>query len=163
MQRRSAFPHPAQTPRQSPLSPRGRGAGGEGPHPPTTPRLPTARARQLRQQQTPEEQALWQQLRAKRFSSWKFRRQQPLGRFIVDFVCLARRLIIELDGAQHAENAAYDLQRDAWLRQQGFRVLRFWNNEWSMQREAVLEVIWQELQVDAPLPNPSPARGEGSN
>ena len=145
----------------APLSPCGRGAGGEGAHTPAT--LDDvwlqARARELRKQQTAEEHALWQQLRAKRFSGWKFRRQQPLGRFIVDFVCFAQRLIVELDGGQHAQAAEYDKHRDDWLKQQGFRVLRFWNNEWSMQQETVLEAIWQALQRKPPLPNPSPARG----
>ncbi len=84
-----------------------------------------------------------------------------LGRFIVDFVCFAKRLIVELDGGQHAEAVDHDNRRDAWLEQQGFRVLRFWNNEWSQQPEAVLDSIWQALQQEPPLPNPSPARGEG--
>ncbi|MBK6961017.1 MAG: DUF559 domain-containing protein [Gammaproteobacteria bacterium] len=156
----------AQTPEDpflAPLSPCGRGVGGEGASQPATEDEAwlQARARELRQQQTPEEHALWQQLRAKRFAGYKFRRQQPLGRFIVDFVCFAQRLIVELDGGQHAEAAEYDFRRDAWLKQQGFRMLRFWNNEWSAQREAVLEAIWQALQQEPPLPNPSPTRGEG--
>jgi very-short-patch-repair endonuclease len=125
------------------------------------------RARELRRQQTPAEQALWQQLRAKRFSNFKFRRQQPMGRYILDFVCFEQKLIIELDGGQHAEAREYDAQRDAWLQQQGFRVLRFWNNEWSEQSEAVMESIWQALQEKKgnsrtdtpPLPGPLP-RGE---
>ncbi|MCL2297384.1 MAG: elongation factor P maturation arginine rhamnosyltransferase EarP [Proteobacteria bacterium] len=153
-------PPSAQT--DTPLSPRGRGVGGEG-EPPSqqeTGRL-LQRARELRKQQTPHEQALWQQLRAKRFSDYKFRRQQPLGCFIVDFVCFPKRLIIELDGGQHADSAEYDAQRDAWLTKEGFRVLRFWNNEWAMQQEAVLETIWNALQEPPPLPNHSPARGEG--
>jgi len=148
---------------RAPLPPRGGGAGGEGANTPATDDEPwlQARARELRQQQTPDEQALWQQLRAKRFSGHKFRRQQVLGRFIVDFVCFAKRLIVELDGGQHAEAVDHDNRRDAWLERQGFRVLRFWNNEWSQQPEAVLDSIWQALQQAPPLPNPSPARGEG--
>jgi type I restriction enzyme S subunit len=148
---------------RAPLPPRGGGAGGEGANTPATDDelWLQARARELRQQQTPDEQALWQQLRAKRFSGHKFRRQQVLGHFIVDFVCFAKRLIVELDGGQHAEAVEHDGRRDAWLEQQGFRVLRFWNNEWSQQPEAVLESIWQALQQEPPLPNPSPARGEG--
>jgi|GEM_PF-11171 len=140
-----------------PLSPCGRGAGGEGFDP-----LKLAQyARELRKQQTPHEHALWQQLRAKRFSGFKFRRQQVLGCYIVDLVCFEKRLIVELDGGQHADAAGYDARRDAWLRSQGFRVLRFWNNEWTTQEEAVLETIWGALQEPPPLPNPSPARGEG--
>lgn len=126
-----------------------------------------ARARELRRAQTPQEQALWQHLRAKRFDGYKFRRQQPLGHYIVDFVCFGQKLIVELDGSQHANATQYDAQRDAWLKQQGFRVLRFWNNQWTAQPESVLEAIWLTLQQEPPLsscpplPNPSPSRGEG--
>lgn len=146
----------------APLPPRGGGAGGEGARTPTTEHQSwlQTRARELRKEQTPQEQALWQHLRAKRFAGYKFRRQQPLGGFIVDFVCFAQRVIVELDGGQHAEATAYDAERDAWLKQHNFRVLRFWNNEWTAQPEAVFEAIWQALQ-QPPLPNPSPARGEG--
>jgi type I restriction enzyme S subunit len=107
------------------------------------------------------EQLLWQQLRAKRFSGFKFRRQQKIGRYIVDFVCFAQKLIIELDGSQHADVQVEDATRDHWLRGEGFRVLRFWNNELLGQTDAVLEAIWQALQQEPPLPNPSPTRGEG--
>ena len=108
------------------------------------------RARALRQNQTPFEAELWQHLRAKRFSAFKFRRQQPIGHYIVDFVCFQTRLIIELDGGQHLEAADYDTRRDAWLKSQGFTVLRFWNHEWSQQREAVLEKIWRVLHESSP-------------
>lgn len=120
------------------------------------------RARQLRRSQTPHEQELWQELRAKRFSGFKFRRQAPIGRYIVDFVCFAQKVIIELDGSQHQDNEDYDAARDQWLTEQGFSVLRFWNNQWTQQREAVLEVVWQKLNDHFhPLPNPSPMKGEG--
>ncbi|MDR0247229.1 MAG: elongation factor P maturation arginine rhamnosyltransferase EarP [Burkholderiales bacterium] len=119
------------------------------------------RARELRKQQTPHEYALWQQLRAKRFSDYKFRRQQPLGRFIVDFVCFPQRLIVELDGGQHADVSEYDAQRDTWLEHEGFRILRFWNNEWTMQQESVLEAIWRALQEPPPLPQPLSHKGRG--
>ncbi|MDP1698386.1 MAG: endonuclease domain-containing protein [Xanthomonadaceae bacterium] len=118
-------------------------------------------ARALRREQAPAERELWQQLRAKRFDGFKFRRQQPLGRYIVDFVCLAQRLILELDGGQHADAADYDTIRDAWLQQQGFRVRRFWNNQWSAQREAVLEAIWTALH-SPPSPQPLPREGGGA-
>ncbi len=153
--------------RSTPLSPRGRGAGGEG-----IQTLNTSdaiwfrdRARQLRKEQTPMEQWLWQLLRAKRFSGFKFRRQQTIGRYIVDFVCFAQKLIIELDGSQHADAQEEDAARDHWLRGEGFRVLRFWNNELQQQTDAVLEMIWSALQEsqEPPLPNPSPTRGEGLN
>jgi very-short-patch-repair endonuclease len=150
----------------TPLSPRGRGAGGEGA---TTSGLPhnawlRDRARELRKAQTPQEQALWQQLRAKRFSGFKFRRQQVIGRYIADFVCFEQKLVIELDGSQHSDTKQADAQRDHWLNGQGFRVLRFWNNQWQSQQTGVLEAIWQALHEDKPsppLPNPSPTRGEG--
>lgn len=165
--RQRQSPSPQPLPHQdgwtpSPLSPRGRGAGGEGAN------LNTAapdeawlkqRAKELRREQTPFEHTLWQQLRAKRFSGFKFRRQQVLGRYIVDFVCMEKRLIVEADGGQH--NTDSDGERDAWLQQQGFHVLRVWNNDIAHQLDAVLELIWQALQQESPLPNPSPARGEG--
>jgi very-short-patch-repair endonuclease len=81
----------------------------------------------------------------------KFKRQKPVGRYIADFVCWERRLIIELDGGQHAEQAAYDRRRDAWLRSQGYTVLRFWNNDVMQQLEGVLEQI---RCVVSPGPSP---------
>lgn len=117
------------------------------------------RARELRQNQTLAEQAMWQQLRAKRFSGFKFRRQEPIGRYIADFVCFSAKLIIELDGEQHLAQREHDENRDTWLATQGFRVLRFWNNEWLSQPEAVLDTIFSALY--APSPDPSPIKGEG--
>lgn len=116
------------------------------------------RARELRAEQTPAEQQLWQQLRAKRFAGFKFRRQEPIGRYIADFVCFRAKLIVELDGSQHLENREHDENRDIWLKEQGFVVLRFWNNQWALEAESVLEAIWRALN---PLPNPSPKMGEG--
>jgi len=75
----------------------------------------------------------------------RFRRQQPIAPYIVDFVCFEKKLIVELDGGQHAEQSAYDAERTTWLESQGFRVLRFWNNQILMEIEAVKEVIWKEL------------------
>ena len=118
--------------------------------------IPKARrdlARQLRQESTPFEQSFWQHVRGGRFSGFKFRRQQPLGPYIADFVCQQARLVVELDGSQHAEAGEYDRSRDAWLHEEGYRVLRVWNSEWSTQREAVLEKLWQMLQ-EGPLPSP---------
>ena len=88
----------------------------------------------------------------------KFKRQKPMGRYIVDFVCVEQRLIIEIDGGQHAEQMAYDQHRDAWLRSQGYTVLRFWNNEVMQQLEGVLEQIRAVPSPPAPLPQV----GEGS-
>lgn len=104
------------------------------------------RARQLRQESTPFEQTFWKSVRAKRFSGYKFRRQQTIGPYIVDFVCLQAKLIVELDGAQHADNIEYDQQRDDWLISEGYRVIRVWNHEWVKNKNAVLEKIWHELQ-----------------
>jgi very-short-patch-repair endonuclease len=87
----------------------------------------------------------------------KFKRQKPVGRYIVDFVCWEYRLIIELDGGPHSEDVAYDQQRDAWLRTQGYRVLRFWNNEVVQQLDAVLE----QIRIATLSPGPSPTSGRG--
>ena len=104
------------------------------------------------------EHRLWQILRARRLSSFKFRRQMPIASFIVDFVCLGRRLIVEADGGQHGEDV--DAGRDFYLKTQGFRVLRFWNNDIFTNEEGVIERILEALE--APLPNPSPAEGRGA-
>ncbi|HMM55474.1 MAG TPA: endonuclease domain-containing protein [Candidatus Desulfobacillus sp.] len=120
-------------------------------------------AKQLRSNQTDAEQKLWYHLRAHRFMDLKFKRQKPLGRYIVDFVCVERKLIIELDGGQHAEQAAYDTERDDWLRSEGYAVLRFWNNEVMLEMEGVLERIRLALE-SLPSPQPSPRkRGEGAD
>jgi very-short-patch-repair endonuclease len=117
-------------------------------------------AKSLRSHQTEAEQRLWYHLRAHRFMEMKFKRQKPIGRYIVDFICVERQLIIELDGGQHAEQLAYDRQRDAWLRSKGYTVLRFWNNEVMQQLEGVLEQIRLTLTAPAP-PAPLPQAGEG--
>ena len=113
-------------------------------------------AKALRSKQTEAEQRLWYHLRAHRFLGLKFKRQKPMGRYIVDFVCLEQRLIIEIDGGQHSEQLHYDQHRDAWLRSQGYTVLRFWNTDVMQQLESVLEQIRCALS-----PGPSPARGRG--
>src|SRR3989344_243334 len=113
-------------------------------------------AKTLRTNQTEAEQRLWYHLRAHRFMGYKFKRQKPIGRYIVDFACLEHRLIIELDGGQHSEQVAYDQQWDAWLRNQGYTILRFWNIDVMQQLESVLEQILFALS-----PGPSPSRGRG--
>jgi very-short-patch-repair endonuclease len=97
-------------------------------------------------------------LRAKRLAEWKFKRQEQIGNYIVDFVCFKARLVVEADGSQHADSAG-DAQRDAYLTRQGFRVLRFWNNDVLTNSDGVGTAILAALET--PLPNPSPARGEG--
>jgi very-short-patch-repair endonuclease len=104
-----------------------------------------SRAKALRNDPTDAERILWQHLRLRQLGRHKFRRQQPLGHYIVDFVCLENRLVIEVDGGQHNTQQSYDEKRDTWLEQRGFRVLRFWNNEVMQNIEAVKEAIWQAL------------------
>ena len=125
------------------------------------------RAKSMRRNPTEAERRLWSILRAKRLNGYKFKRQQKLGWYIVDFVNFEHRLIVEADGSQHAESAE-DEVRDAWLRSQGFLVLRFWNNDILARSEIVADAIWHALDAARPLPPtasrrapPSPARGEG--
>ena len=82
-------------------------------------------ARTLRKNLTDAEKRLWQKINRRQIGAFKFRRQHPIGEYIVDFVCLERHLIVELDGGQHAAQVAYDDQRTAWLKSRGYRVLRF--------------------------------------
>jgi very-short-patch-repair endonuclease len=119
------------------------------------------RAKEMRSEQTGAEHRFWQIVRAKRFSGYKFRRQVPIDFYIADFLGFDRRLIIELDGGHHAD-ATSDARRDAYLNQQGFRVLRVWNDELFNNEEGVVTSILNALELP-PLPNPSPARGEGLN
>ena len=104
------------------------------------------RARAMRREPTEAERHLWRLLRDRRFASLKFRRQETIGRYIVDFVCYERRLVVEVDGGQHADNA-YDVERDAWLGSRGFRVIRFWNTDVLSNPEGVQHAIAQELRL----------------
>jgi 2-isopropylmalate synthase len=99
-----------------------------------------ARARAMRGAATDAELRLWRLLRDRRLDGLKFRRQVPVGPYIVDFLCVGARLIVEADGSQHSENAL-DEVRDAYLLRDGWRVLRFWNHEVIQNREGVLETI----------------------
>ncbi len=112
----------------------------------------THRARTLRSHPTEAEQRLWYFLRRRQLDGVKFRRQFPIGVFIVDFLCLEKRLIVEVDGGQHVERMRYDQRRDAWLEAQGFRVLRFWNDEVLKQTTSVVEVIRARLEDPSPPP-----------
>jgi very-short-patch-repair endonuclease len=98
---------------------------------------------------TEAERRLWYWLRAHRFSDVSFRRQTPIGSFIVDFVSHAHRLVIEIDGGQHSENAS-DIRRDEWLHSKGYRVLRFWNFEVLKNRDGVLARIAEAVSNSAP-------------
>jgi len=104
----------------------------------TSPLLPLAR--HLRRNMTEAEKVLWHDLRAGRLQGTRFRRQHPIGPYVADFACVSARLVIEVDGGQHNENA-HDQKRDAYLQAQGWRVLRFWNNEVLGNREGVLLAI----------------------
>lgn len=105
------------------------------------------RARQMRREPTEAERRMSRLLRDRRLGSFKFRRQEQLGRYIVDFVCFERKLIVEVDGSQHADNA-YDTNRDAWLRSRGFEVLRFWNNDVMMNASGVQFIIAARLGLE---------------
>jgi very-short-patch-repair endonuclease len=95
---------------------------------------------------TAAEQAMWHVLKGRQISGLKFRRQHPFGDYILDFVCLESKLVIEVDGGQHSDNKEYDAIRTDVLQQAGLKVLRFWNNEVLQEIEAVKEKIWMTLQ-----------------
>jgi len=104
-------------------------------------------ARALRHEATDEERLLWSYLRSKQFAGRRFRRQQPIGPYVVDFYCSAAKLIVELDGSHHweAEQHAYDEARTLWLAANGYRVLRFSNVEFLRERNSVLDAIWHAV------------------
>src|SRR5471030_228172 len=114
--------------------------------------MASTHARQLRSNPTEAEKRLWSKLRLKQIKGYRFRRQVPVGPYIVDFICLAKRLIIEVDGGQHSANIEQDLARTAWLESQNFHVLRFWNNEVLGNIEGLYEVIVQHLANRLPPP-----------
>jgi very-short-patch-repair endonuclease len=118
---------------------------------------PTTTARNLRKRLTDTERFLWSQLRARQIEGCKFRRQTPIGKYIVDFVCHEQRVIVEVDGGQHSENTEQDSIRDKWFGEQGYKILRFWNNEVLTNIEGVLEVIRDNCKSHPPL-NPLPSR-----
>jgi very-short-patch-repair endonuclease len=141
--------------KKEPLSPCGRGGWGEGAM------NQRALAKHLRSRMTESERRLWQRLRAHRLDGEKFRRQQPIGPYIVDFVHLRARLIVEADGGQHSDSP-HDKLRDDWLREQGFTVLRFWNNEIMTNLDGVLETILDAVRSvpSPPAPLPQGERGD---
>jgi very-short-patch-repair endonuclease len=108
----------------------------------------TSLARELRQRQTEAEKTLWARLRNRQLEGVKFRRQQPIGHYIVDFASLENRIIVEIDGGQHNEREMRekDEERTAWLRREGYHILRFWNNEVLNNVSGVLEVIREALK-----------------
>jgi very-short-patch-repair endonuclease len=104
---------------------------------------------------------LWQLLRDRNLKQYKFRRQHPLGPYIANFICLDRRLVIEIDGGQHQEQAPYDAKRTSDLEAGGYRMLRFWDNDVLLKTSDVMEAIYQALQA-APHPTPTPRVLRGS-
>jgi very-short-patch-repair endonuclease len=114
-----------------------------------------ARVRQLRRASTEAENLLWSRLRGRRYEACKFRRQVWIGPFVVDFLCQEAKLVIELDGAQHSEAVAYDEARSRFLAQEGFKVLRFWNNGVATDLDSVLAAIRVELLRRVPSPSHS--------
>jgi len=110
------------------------------------------RARRLRRQQTDAERELWSRLRGREVGGAKFRRQHAIGRYVVDFCCPERRLVVEVDGGQHLVKEEYDLQRTALLLRRGYRMLRFWDNDVLLNADVVMEEIARV--VEDPHPNP---------
>jgi very-short-patch-repair endonuclease len=129
-----------------------------------------AQAKKLRSNMTDAERRLWYHLRAHRFGGLKFKRQVPIGPYVVDFACVGRRLVLEIDGGQHVDSVS-DRSRDEFLRSRGFQVLRFWNNDVLSNTNGVLEVVLAQLTTsDSSTPSPgalrappSPLRREGKN
>lgn len=109
------------------------------------------RARTLRRNQTAAERTLWRALRGKRLDGHRFRRQHPMGRYVVDFICLEKKLIVEVDGGQHGEDKQqhHDRERDAWLEAAGYRVVRYWNTDVLNNLEGVTLEIAEYLRDPA--------------
>jgi very-short-patch-repair endonuclease len=119
-----------------------------------------AAARALRGRQTEAERRLWAAIRDGQLAGWKFRRQVPIGPWIADFACIAARLVVEIDGGQHA-GSARDIARDADLAARGWHVVRFWNNDVTGNLDAVLAVLTSELETGGPHPGPLPSLRDG--
>jgi very-short-patch-repair endonuclease len=120
------------------------------------------RARDLRKLMTGVELKLWSRLRLRQMAGLRFRRQVPFGNYIVDFACFEPKIIIELDGSQHAEQVDYDEQRTKYLKMYGYTVLRFWNNEILNEIEDVLQMIWNVCIPPSSLRDTSPEGGRRS-
>ena len=115
-------------------------------------------ARALRKRSTDAEAYLWRHLKNRQMEGFKFRRQQPIGRYVVDFANLEKKMVIEVDGGQHAMNPG-DKVRDEWLCSEGYKVLRFWDNEVLGNLEGVLEMIRNAFLTPHPDPLPQGERG----
>lgn len=114
------------------------------------------KARALRKSETDAERKIWQLLRSRSLNDAKFRRQHPVGPYIVDFICINEKLIIELDGSQHQQQQTYDAQRTAFLEQAGYRVIRFWDNDVLLKTENVMQAIYDALGSPSASPQVFP-------
>ena len=121
-------------------------------------RRPTRRAQNLRNNATPAERLLWRYLSRRQFDGWKFSRQMPVGPYICDFLCRELNLVIEVDGGQHCDSPT-DPVRTAYLKREGFKVVRYWNNEVRENVDGVIQNL--RLLIGQPHPLPPPASGRG--
>ena len=124
------------------------------------------KSRQLRKNMTPQERKLWYIIKNRQFNGYRFRRQFPLGQYIVDFICREKKIIIEIDGGQHNEikNIQYDNERTEYLISEGYKVLRFWNNDIDKNIGGVYEKLKEAFEIGGNItpPQPSPSR-EGAD
>ena len=118
-------------------------------------------SRNLRKNMTEAEKRLWSRLRARQFHGLKFRRQHSIGQYIVDFVCLEKSFVVEIDGGQHLENVR-DKERDLWLSKEGYRVFRYWNDQVLKETDSVMEDILRKITSPSPSPSPQ-GRGDMSS
>ena len=109
-------------------------------------------ARNLRKNMTDVERLLWSKIRGRQLRGFRFRRQHPIGRYIVDFVCIELKLIVEMDGGQHGDQQQYDMNRTQWLQTKGYKVIRFWNNDVIDDLEGVMQAIYNHLPPSQPSP-----------
>ncbi|WP_109807098.1 endonuclease domain-containing protein [Sphingosinithalassobacter portus] len=126
---------------------------------------PTAQARELRNSATEAEKLLWARLRRSQLGGLKFSRQMPVAGFVADFMCRSEKLVVELDGSQHFDNAKSDAERTRRIEAQGFRVIRFWNSDVMTNMDGVLEAILaaaEKRREREPTPQPHPVNGRGS-
>lgn len=114
------------------------------------PPVTVARSRTLRTHMTDAERKLWKHLRNKQLNGWRFRRQHPIGNYIADFACIECKLVIELDGGQHATQQSYDAIRDQHIKEQGFTILRFWNHDVMKNIDGVIQTILESLEQTSP-------------
>ena len=109
----------------------------------------TSTSRNLRKNMTEAEQRLWSRLRSRQLLGLKFRRQHPIGNYVVDFVCLEKNLVVEVDGGQHLGDKQ-DRERDAWLENEGFKVIRYWNDQVLRETDAVVEDVLRKANSPSP-------------